>query len=236
MKENEPSERIQQRIVIHTTTGKTGSKLDKCYFLATDFPGVYNFFNQHGELLARDVFSRKKFGFKLDGLHWEITDFEIDGFDATGDWKNDAALPGIAQDGTFQAQSGGGVSTEDSYGEPVSVVDPPANAITIETVTGGADKDKLKKCYFLPGGAPGEYNLYSKHGTELASGLTSGTNFNFPHDSITWTVTNFLIDDTNASGNWSDPDEITGAQDGTFQAQSGGGVDTGESASAASAS
>lgn len=236
MKDNEPTEPIRDKIVIDHTTGKTGSKLDKCYFLPADVPGTYNFYNKHGVLLARDVSSGKPFEFKLDGLDWEIKDLQINNVSASGDWSNDAPLPEGAQDGTFQAQSGGGLPTEGSYGESVSLDDPPAGAIEIDTVTGGADKDKLKKCYFLPSGTANQYNFYSKNGTLLASGLTTGNGFNFTHDSISWSITDFVIDATSASGDWSNPDNITAAQDGTFQAQSGGGVDTGESASAASAS
>ena len=223
-----------QKIVINKTTGKGGKKLDHCYFEVTDVKDVYNFYNQHSDLLAADVVSGQDFTFELDGLNWTFSNFAIDELAASGSWVNDAVKAEEAEEGTFQAQSGGGAEEEEGKeAAPLAVGTAPANAIKIKTVTGGADKDKLKHCYFLPSGS--QFEFCDKDGNQLASGLTSGNNFNFTLDSINWSITNFLISDTNASGNWSNPNNIEDAQDGTFQAASGGGADEEANASAAMA-
>jgi hypothetical protein len=231
MSDNAPLRPIRDKIVIHTTTGG-GNELHNCFFAPADVEGYYNFYDRHGRVLATGVRGGEPFPFLLDRIAWTITLLSIDPLVATGDWQNN--LPNVtnAQDGTFQAESGGGQEGDDV--EPSGTI--PSDAIEIKTVTGGADKDKLKHLYFLPAATTGQYNLYSKDGNLLASALTNGNGFSFPHDSITWTITNFVIDDESASGNWSNPDGIENAQDGTFQAESGGGAGEGdEAASAASA-
>jgi hypothetical protein len=223
---------IRQRIVIKKISGNGGKDLHDCYFLPTAVDGVYNLYDERSKILAADIVSGQNFNFTVDKVHFDIRDFKIDNAMAEGKWKNNAPSPGEEQDGSFQAQVGGGVETA-GIAEASVVSDAPAGAIVIDTVTGGSDKDKLKKCYFLADGT--QYDFYKKDGTELASGLTSGTNFNFTKDSINWTVTNFVISSTAASGTWSNPDSITAEQDGTFQAQVGGGAGEDESASAATA-
>ncbi|HEY2962263.1 MAG TPA: hypothetical protein VGJ37_07590 [Pyrinomonadaceae bacterium] len=231
---------IKWKIVIDETRGDGGKDLHNCYFLPTDVPGVYNLYDQHSRILAAYIVAGQNFNFTVDDIHYDIHRFEIDDFAARGDWKNNAPVPVDEQEGTFQAQSGGGVPVDDAVDKyaSTSTDTPPANAIEIKIVSGGADKDKLKHCYFVPTAPGGPYDFYSKHGTELATGLTSGTDFDFTHDSIEWSVTDFVISDTEASGHWTNPDNISAdfEQEGTFQAQSGGGVPEGEeSASAASA-
>jgi len=224
---------IRKKIIIEKTTGEGGNDLHHCYFLATD-DGVYNLYTQHSTILAANIVSGQNFNFTLDDIHFEITNFRIDSLAANGNWKNDVAEPAGSQDGTFQAQSGGGVETDDDV-ETVAACVPP-DAIKMKNVTGGSDKDKLKHCYFVPDEPGGPYTFYDKDCNVLASNLTSGDDFGFSHDSISdWSVTNFLIDDTNASGDWSNPNNIsiTDTQDGTFQAQSGGGIE--ETATAAKA-
>ena len=117
--------------------------------------------------------------------------------------------------------------------------DPPPGALVVDA-TGSADASKFNGCYFVVSGST--WSLYNKNGVLLASGQTSATGFTFEHDSnkpsgtkITWTITNFVISATAASGNWSNPDSITGDQDGTFQASSSGGVGEGQVAAGASA-
>jgi hypothetical protein len=231
MSDNAPLRPIRDKIVIRTTTGG-GNELHNCFFLAADVEGYFNFYDQHGRTLATGVRSGENFPFLLDRVAWTITGFSIDRIAATGNWQNNLPSVTNAQDGTFQAESGGGQDEGDA--EPSCTI--PSDAIEIKTVTGGADKDKLKHCYFLPAATTGQYDLYSKHCNLLTSGLTNGNGFSFTHDSITWTITNFAIDDESASGDWSNPDGIENAQDGTFQAESGGGAGEGdEAASAASA-
>lgn len=232
MSDDKPLEPIGEKIVIHSAhnrSGKKASDLYDCFFLPTEVAGFYNFYGKHGRTLATGVTSGQTFPFLLDGIAWRIFDFTIDPVKAGGNWKNTADDPGLEleQDGSFQATStgGGGAELADAV-----AVDPPVGAIVIETVSGDADKDKLKKCYFLANGST--YDLYSKNGTLLASGLSSGTGFTFTHDSITWTVTNFVINSTSASGDWSNPDTLMNEQDGSFQATSTGHID-GEAASAA---
>lgn len=241
MSDDKPK-RIRRPIVINLTS-PGGNDLQGCYFLASDdVEGFYNLFNELGETLATGVSDGIPFPFLHDGIAWTITDLKIhhhpvEGVKAKGNWQNNVALKanlGIIPDadGSFQAESGGGADDD----VEVDNCTHPSNAIEIDTVSGGANKDKLKNCYFLPTGVSMVYDLYSKHCNLLASGLFSGNNFTFTHDKINWTVSGFVISDTAASGNWSTPDEITNAQNGSFQAESGGGMGEGEgAASAASA-
>jgi hypothetical protein len=237
MSDKEPLKRIRRPIVINVTSSG-GEDLKNCYFLASDeVEGFYSFFNERGETLATGVSDDVPFPFLLDGVAWTITKLKIhhhvepNGIKAKGQWTNNVMIPNA--DGTFQSESGGGV--EDEVELPVPSCTHPANAIEIETVTGGADKDKLKHCYFLPAATSGQYDLFSKHCVLLKSGLQTNTNFDFTHDSINWTVTQFVIDETAASGSWSNPNRVDNAN-GTFQAESGGGLGEGEgAASAASA-
>jgi hypothetical protein len=106
------------------------------------------------------------------------------------------------------------------------------NKIKIDSVTGGGHKDDLKNCYFLPAATAGTYNFYDTNNNSLASNLTSGTDFSFNLDSHNWTITNFVISDSAASGDWTIP-SITAEEDGTFQAQAGTGTDAEEASSAA---
>lgn len=236
MSDDKPLKPIREKIVVHTAWDKKGHNvpdLHRCFFLPTEIESYYNFYNEHGETLATGVSSNNTFPFILDGLAWEIYDFAIDDVQAGGKFKNNREKhPSLTleQEGSFQATSSGGGA--DELDDAVVLADPPAGAIEIDTVDGDADKDKLKKCYFLASGST--YSLYSKNGTLLASGLTSGTDFSFTHDSITWTITNFVISSTAASGDWSNPDSITNEQEGSFQATSTGHID-GEAATAASA-
>ena len=107
-----------------------------------------------------------------------------------------------------------------------------SNKIKIDSVTGGSHKNDLKNCYFLPATVAGTYNFYDTNNNSLASNLTSGTDFSFNLDSHNWTITNFVISDSAASGDWTIP-SITAEEDGSFQAQAGTGTDAEEASSAA---
>ena|SRR5215213_9373271 len=121
--------------------------------------------------------------------------------------------------------------------------------IKIGTVTGGKDKDDLKKCFFYPTSTPGTYDLYKKENgveTLLASGITSGGSFTFTLDTYTWNVPDpaqpnnpFVIDAEDASGSWKNTDMGVSTEDlqssgesGTFQAQAGSSPDPEEASSA----
>jgi hypothetical protein len=225
------------KIAIYHTTGERGKPLHHCYFqqAPNHLEGVYNFFTPGNKIRAANIVSGQDFNFTIDDLNFHVVKFHIDESGACGDWSIDenAAEP----EGTFQAQSGVGDLTDDDKKESADTRPTDAILIHDNMVTGGSDKDKLKHCYFVPTAPGGPYDFYSKHDILLQSGLTSGTDWSFTHDSIDWSVTNFVIDDEEASGDWSNPDNLTNEQDGTFQAQSGGGPvgEEEESASAASA-
>ena len=119
--------------------------------------------------------------------------------------------------------------------------------IKINTVTGGKDKDDLKKCFFYPA-ADSTYDFYKKENgveTLLASGITSGTSFTFTLDGYTWTIPDpslpqvpFEINSTTAIGSWknNDPSVSIEAQSsgesGTFQGQAGSSLDSEEASTA----
>jgi hypothetical protein len=215
-----------------------GSQLMNCFFLPTDVDGAYNLYNSEATLLAANVVSGQDFNFTVDGVHFHIDDFRIDETAGSGKWKIRGDKPTAEPGGTFQASSGGGVEGEVTSDVATTL---PLGAIVIDKVTGSPDKDKLKGCYFTVNGVT--YNLYSKNGKLLQSGISNGTNFTFNHDKnpltstdISWTVSSFLISQAVASGNWTNTDtSITAEQGGTFQASSGGGVEEDEAAAGASA-
>ena len=114
-----------------------------------------------------------------------------------------------------------------------TAADAPTGALVI-AATGTKDKTKLDDCYFTVSGTT--WTLYNKGGNSLTSGQTNVTTFSFQHDAqkqnpsnkITWTVTQFSITSSAASGSWSnddEPDAAEGPQSGSFQASSGGGID-----------
>jgi hypothetical protein len=250
MSDDKPLKPIRRPIVInqvHNLKGDSGNDLKGCYFLPSDIKDFYNFFDEHGRTLATGVSAGMPFPILLDHHAWTMELTSINDLVASGSYNNNApsaigrAGSEAEQDGSFQASSSGGVEP-DAIAEDVADT-PPSNAVVIEGVTGGPDKDKLKGCYFLQSG--GAWNLYNKKGGVLKTGINSGDDFSFDHDkngdntTITWSVTEFVISTqdliTTATGHWSNPDSITADQDGTFQASSSGGVPVGEVASGASA-
>jgi len=238
MSDNAPLKPIRRKVVINITSSG-GSELQNCFFLRSEVEGFYNFYNQDGQTLATGVSDGTPFPFLHDGIAWTIYDLKIhhhldrDRIQAKGGWTNNVPEPPNA-DGTFQAESGGGADG-DEIDEAAPTCVHPANEIEIRKVAGDPDKDKLKHCYFLPTSVAGEYDFFSKDCNLLQSGLKTKHDFTFTHDKIHWTVTDFEIDDTKATGTWSNPDEFANEQNGSFQAESGGGAGEGEATSAASA-
>lgn len=229
MSDNAP---LEDRIVIDQTS-EGGGVLFNCYFVPGEVEGFFNFHDASGRILATGINDDTPFPFLLDGIAWTIHKIKIDKRHAKGEWRNNVPKFAQSQDGTFQAESGGGADGEEVH---VPACTHPTNAIEIKKVTGDPDKDKLKHCYFLPTAAAGEYDLYNKDCDLLKTGLRTDIDFDFEHDKINWKVTEFKIDDAAASGHWSNPDELSNEQNGTFQAESGGGAAEGEgAASAASA-
>ena len=110
------------------------------------------------------------------------------------------------------------------------------------TASGGKDAPDFTGCYFLPTNVSGSYILFGKTNDPIVTNpipVISGTNFSFSLGGYTWTITSFVIDNTDASGNWSNTDPTLGnTENGTFTAHAtgGGGVEEEEgSASAATA-
>jgi hypothetical protein len=230
MSDNAPLKTVEDRIVIDQTS-EGGGDLHNCYFApSTEVEGYFNFHDETGKILATGIKDNTPFPFLLDGIAWTIHKIKIDHRHAKGEWRNDAPKFAQAQDGTFQAESGGGADGDKGH---VPACTHPDNQIEIKKVTGDPDKDKLKHCYFLPTAAAGEYDLYNNDCKLLKTGLRTDIDFEFGHDKTTWKVTDFKINDAIATGSWSTPDELSNEQNGTFQAESGGGAAEGEGAATA---
>jgi hypothetical protein len=229
---------VRERVVINETSDG-GSQLMECFFLPGNVHGAYNLYDPEANLLAANVVSGQEFNFTVEGVHFKIHDFKADDIAASGKWKTHDDPTGDTG-GSFQASSSGGADTDT---DAISDVAPPApaGAITMQTVTGTSDKAKLATCYFMQVGTTNTYNLYNKNGGLLASGLTNGNNFGFEHDALTpttkinWSITQFAISSTAASGSWSNNDpSATAAQGGSFQASSSGTLDPVANAASAS--
>ena len=249
MSDNKPLEPVAERIVIRHAPdkhGDTGGMLVGCFFLPSPrVKGFFNFYDKKGETLATGISSNKPFPILLGEIAWTL-ECTIDDQGANGVWMNTA--PGITeeQDGSFQASSGPGDVPAESEGDGVSAT-PPPGAVVINSVLGTSDSPKLKQMYFVKDSGPNNnWNLYNKNGKFIESGIQSGVDFTFQHDSYTtgggqqvkivWTVTDFQITPQAASGSWTNTDPgPTGEQGGSFQASSGPGADP-ETATAASAS
>ncbi len=113
----------------------------------------------------------------------------------------------------------------------------------------GDDGNDLLNCYFQEVDDSDTYNFYESDGTQIdmyvngasnPSVVQSGDNFTFTYDELKWTVTQFVISNEGASGNWSavpvDRAHLSNEGDdpetGTFQGQSGTDGDLSASASA----
>jgi hypothetical protein len=99
--------------------------------------------------------------------------------------------------------------------------------LDMDSVTGN-DKGVLSSCNFLPVGS-GKYHL-RQSGTVVKANVTDGADFVFKLGGFTWNVTNFKINDKEASGHWTNDDPESPAaggdysieETGTFHAQAGG--------------
>jgi hypothetical protein len=104
---------MSDKIKIDTVTGgKDKDDLKGCYFLpSTTVSNGYDFFDTNNNSLATGI-TGTSFSFALDGHNWEIENLVISSIAASGDWSNDDASITADEDGTFQAQAGGGEPEE----------------------------------------------------------------------------------------------------------------------------
>jgi hypothetical protein len=110
-------------IKIHLVTGgREGERLRDCYFEEIDSSKEFNFYDREGQPIQTDpspIRSSDKFEFQYEELQWKVHKFTIseEHLHAHGHWK---AKAGDSSDdpesGTFQAQSGGHVSSEVGVG------------------------------------------------------------------------------------------------------------------------
>ena len=112
--------------------------------------------------------------------------------------------------------------------------------IRIDNVQGGSPQDQqaLKRNYFLGTGVNDTYQFFDP-GDDLIptepAVVATGVVFQFKlkeMPEVTWTITNFDINDDSASGNWTNTHK-TDNEDGHFQAQSGPGAEETVSSAAA---
>jgi hypothetical protein len=97
-----------------------------------------------------------------------------------------------------------------------------SDKIKIDKVTGGKDKRHLKGCYFVPSTTITDaYDFYDNDKNLLRSGITED-HFTFVLQTLNWEITDLVISPKKASGKWATDDPAEG-EDGSFQAQSGGG-------------
>jgi hypothetical protein len=103
-----------------------------------------------------------------------------------------------------------------------------------DPVSGDKDIDNLMYCSFqLVEGQFDKYRFYGSGGDHIPTvpeDLTSGTDFVFIRAGMLWEVTQFLIVKDvlglKATGHWANPRHPkVGDDDGSFQAQSGGGAE-----------
>ena len=112
--------------------------------------------------------------------------------------------------------------------------------IRIENVEGGdaRDQNALKRNYFLPTDVNDTYQFFDPGDDLIVTNppvVATGHNFSFSlkeMPEVTWTISNFDINDESASGNWTNTHKIE-LDEGHFQAQSGPGAE--ETASSAAA-
>jgi hypothetical protein len=108
--------------------------------------------------------------------------------------------------------------------------------IRIHKVVGGTgqDQDELKNCYFVQLGTDNVYQFYTPNNSPIATvpPFVSSGGFEFIRSGKNWHVSQFVIDPDHAHGQWSIPGQMDDADDGSFQAQAGPGVDQETAASA----
>ena len=109
----------------------------------------------------------------------------------------------------------------------------PNPQIPINSNDGGDDGNDLIDCYFQEVDSTNTFNLYQSDGTQIttyvdtaAQPVANGDEFTFSYNGLNWSVTDFLISETDltASGEWSASPGTIGddPETGTFQAQGGG--------------
>jgi hypothetical protein len=217
----------------HVTGGKNKDDLKNCYFEpSTEDPGAYDFYDKHGNRLARDLNVGDPFEFDMDGLTWDLYDWTSNGLHASGNWRNDgpAADPALEQGGTFTAQAGGGV--DDETGESDRIL--PLEQIRIVEVRlndGTIITNALSDCFFSPQGSADEYMFFQQDGERKGSSIKGGQYFEFKLGDEIWVLkTHFHTAEETAHGHWHSFGPDDEEQGGTFTAQAGGGVATAASA------
>ena len=121
-------------------------------------------------------------------------------------------------------------------------MDEDTKRIRIDNVIGGSVRDQqtLMRNYFLATGVNNTYQFFTPDGSLIPTTpvvVATGFDFSFflrEAPGVTWTIRNFDIQDTLATGKWTNTRQIE-ADDGTFTAQAGGGAGEEETASSASA-
>ena len=101
---------MSDKIKIHKVTGgQHKDDLKGCYFLpSSTISGAYDFYDTNNNVLESGVSGGSDFSFPLSGYSWRILNLVISLTAASGDWRNNAGGIEEEEDGTFQAQAGGG--------------------------------------------------------------------------------------------------------------------------------
>ena len=111
--------------------------------------------------------------------------------------------------------------------------------IRIKDVQGGDSRDQqsLKRNYFYPTAVNDTYQFFDPGDDPIVTDppvVAKGFNFTFTlkeMPDVTWTITNFDINDQSANGSWVNSHKIE-LDDGEFHAQAGGGAEEENTASA----
>ena len=119
-------------------------------------------------------------------------------------------------------------------------MDDDTKKIRINVVQGGDSRDQqaLKRNYFYPTGENNTYEFFDPGDDQIVTAppvLVTGENFSFTlkeMPDVTWTISNFDINDQTATGNWTNTHKIE-LDDGEFHAQAGGGAEEDTSSAAA---
>ena len=119
-------------------------------------------------------------------------------------------------------------------------MDDDTKKIRINVVQGGDSRDQqaLKRNYFYPSGENNTYQFFDPGDDEIVTAsplVATGENFSFTlkeMPDVTWTISNFDINDQTATGNWTNTHKIE-LDEGEFHAQAGGGAEEDTSSAAA---
>ncbi|HKG60420.1 MAG TPA: hypothetical protein VKB05_11725 [Pyrinomonadaceae bacterium] len=110
----------------------------------------------------------------------------------------------------------------------------PKKQITIDKFKGKAIGKDLLDCYFqYVTETEDSLSFFNRNGEEKASNLHKGSEFTFPHDNKSWTLTMETVSCETVAGRWRDGDNWE--PDQSYQAQAGGTVPDEENAAAANA-